>query len=118
MKEKTNVIPEEDKYLLDLIINTNKGVDYSKATLILNRFKDCVDNYELERFIKEDLKVFFEEEDVFVWIYENRNPMHFLRDSLDCVKIDDTMKGKTLREALLDSTDRCEKLAKNFYIAW
>ena len=64
MKEKTNVIPEEDKYLLDLIINTNKGVDYSKATLILNRFKDCVDNYELERFIKEDLKVFFEEEDV------------------------------------------------------
>lgn len=118
MKEKINIIPKEDKYLLDLIIYTNKDVDYSKATLILNRFKNYADNYELERFIKEDLKVFFEEEDVFAWIYKNRNPIHFLRDSLDCIKIDDAMKGKTLREALLDSTDRCEKLAKNFYIAW
>ena len=52
MKEKINIIPEEDKYLLDLITDTNKGVDYNKATLILNRFKDYLDNYELERFIK------------------------------------------------------------------
>lgn len=118
MREEINIIPKEDKYFLDLIMDTNEGIDYSKATLILNRFRNYVDDYELERFIKDELNVFFKEEDVFSWIYETRNPMHFLRDSLDCIKIDDTMKGKSLREALLDSTDRCEKLAKNFYIAW